>query len=438
MPYLFGGVRRVMPKEKLNELFVKNLKFEKYLTTDTFKHLTAAQKAKTKQIDIFDDPAGSGGVPGLFMRMSAGGTKAWRVVWYPKGGRGKARTHALKRYPIYGLKKARAEARTFLANPDEALREELQDTFQSVWDNFLKRHAKDHRSRKQTEGTIKLHVLPSWKNKRFTDIDRTEVTRLLDKVEDRSGAKQADVVLSIIRSVFTWFQSRNSNYTSPIVRGMARTNPADSRRKRKLSDEEIRVLWSVTKTMPKYGPIVRLALLTAQRKGKIATLKRGDIKGNVWTIATEAREKNNAEQITLPKLALDIINAQPRRNSTDWVFPASRGVGPFNAFDSNFPVLVSRMREQLPDMPKFVLHDLRRTARSLMGRAGVRREVAERCLGHLVGNQVEQTYDVYEYEIEKTKAFDALANLITSILNPAAAPNVVPLRAQSTAQIPVA
>jgi integrase len=418
-----------MPKKNITELWLKNLKFEKYLATDdAFKHLTAEQKAKTKQVDVFDDPA-KGGVPGLFLRLSSGGTKAWRVVWYPKGQKGKARTHGLKRYPIYGLEKARTEAKKFLVDPEEAIREEVQDTFQSVWDNFLKRHAKDHRSRDQSDDTIKYHVLPVWKHKRFIDIDRTEVTRLLDKVEDKSGKKQADVVLSILRSVFSWFQKRNANYTSPIVRGMARTNPADSRRKRKLSDDEIRVLWSVTKTIPKYGPIVRLCLLTAQRRTKIATIKRADIKGDVWTIATEHREKNNAEQIKLPKLALDIISAQPRLNSTDYLFPAGRGLGPFNAFDSCFPVLIERMQEQLPDMPKFVLHDLRRTARSLMGRAGVRREVAERCLGHKVGNQIEQTYDVYEYEIEKTKAFDALANLISAILDPAAAPNVIPLRA---------
>jgi hypothetical protein len=173
----------------MTELWVKNLKFEKYLATDdAFKHLTAEQKAKTKQIDVFDDPA-HGGVPGLFLRVSSGGTKAWRVVWYPPGQKGKARTHGLKRYPIYGLAKARAEAKKFLANPDEALREEMQDDFQTVWEQYLKCHVKAQglRSHKQTERTVKFHVLPEWKNKRFTEIRRGDVARLLDNF--RSSAR---------------------------------------------------------------------------------------------------------------------------------------------------------------------------------------------------------------------------------------------------------
>jgi hypothetical protein len=137
-----------MPKENITELFVKNLELSKYLDKlqrEGRLKLTAAQREKTKQIDIFDDPA-KGGVPGLFLRLSSGGTKAWRIVWYPKGQKGKARTHGLKRYPIYGLAKARTEAKKFLVDPDEALREELQDTFQTVWDNFVKRHIHSRRA----------------------------------------------------------------------------------------------------------------------------------------------------------------------------------------------------------------------------------------------------------------------------------------------------
>jgi integrase len=401
-----------MPKIKMTELGIRGLK-----------------PTPDKQIDYFDDPA-HGGVPGLFLRVSSGGTKAWRVVWYPPGQKGKARTHGLKRYPIYGLAKARTEAKKFLADPDEALREEMQDDFQTVWEQYLKRHVKAQglRSHKQTERTVKFHVLPDWKNKRFTEIRRGDVARLLDKIEDRSSAKQADAVLSIIRKIAVWFQSRNENYISPIVPGMRKTNPLDARRKRKLTDDEIRTLWSVTATMPKYGALVRIILLTAQRRTKVAMMKRADLKGDTWTIATATREKNNAGIIKLPKLALDIINAQPKLNSTDYVFPAGRGLGPFNAFATCFTELKEQMRETLPDMPDFVLHDLRRTARSLMSRAGVRPDIAERCLGHLVGTPVEQTYDRHDYDIETAQAFESLATLVTSILNPSVAPNVIPLR----------
>jgi integrase len=71
------------------------------------------------------------------------------------------------------------------------------------------------------------------------------------------------------------------------------------------------------------------------------------------------------------------------------------------------------------------LHDLRRTARSLMARAGVDKDHAERCLGHVIDG-VRGIYDRHEYYDEKKAAFEALAGQIERILHPAA--NVVPLR----------
>jgi integrase len=72
----------------------------------------------------------------------------------------------------------------------------------------------------------------------------------------------------------------------------------------------------------------------------------------------------------------------------------------------------------------WVIHDLRRTARSLMSRAGVNADIAERCLGHVIGG-ARGIYDRHEYFEEKKRAFEALAGQIERIVNPQA--NVVPL-----------
>src|SRR5439155_9700414 len=63
------------------------------------------------------------------------------------------------------------------------------------------------------------------------------------------------------------------------------------------------------------------------------------------------------------------------------------------------------------------LHDLRRTARSLMSRAGVNSDHAERCLGHVIGG-VRGVYDRHEFHAEKKHAFEALAAQIERIINP--------------------
>ena len=62
-------------------------------------------------------------------------------------------------------------------------------------------------------------------------------------------------------------------------------------------------------------------------------------------------------------------------------------------------------------MARWTLHDLRRTARTLMNRAGVAEDHAERALGHVIGG-VRGTYDRYEYLDEKRAAFEALAGLV--------------------------
>jgi integrase len=76
-------------------------------------------------------------------------------------------------------------------------------------------------------------------------------------------------------------------------------------------------------------------------------------------------------------------------------------------------------------MPQWQLHDLRRTARSLMSRAGVRPDIAERVLGHAIKG-VERVYDRHSYRDEKAHALRALASLIETIVNPV--DNVVALR----------
>ena len=68
-------------------------------------------------------------------------------------------------------------------------------------------------------------------------------------------------------------------------------------------------------------------------------------------------------------------------------------------------------------MQRWTLHDLRRTARTAMSRAGVSSDHAERCLGHVIGG-VEGTYDRHQYRDEKKAAFAKLADLIDRIVNP--------------------
>ena len=68
-------------------------------------------------------------------------------------------------------------------------------------------------------------------------------TRLLDTIEDRHGARQADRVLSIVRKIMNWSASRSDDYTSPIIPGMRRQDPKQQERARILDDDELLAVW---------------------------------------------------------------------------------------------------------------------------------------------------------------------------------------------------
>ena len=157
-----------------------------------------------------------------------------------------------------------------------------------------------------------------------------------------------------------------------------------------------------------FGALVKMLLLTAQRLRKVATMRWSDLADTEWTIPIEPREKENVGKVKLPVMALDIIKKQPRIAGNPYVFPADNGVGPYTNFNRK-DTLVRRLPA---DMPAWVLHDLRRTARTLMSRAGVQRDHAERALGHVIKG-VEGIYDRFAYTKEKSDALQALANLIS-------------------------
>ena len=123
-------------------------------------------------------------------------------------------------------------------------------------------------------------------------------------------ASMADSVLKVFRAISRWVQQRDEDYSAPLTTGMSRVPKAEARRKQILDDEEIRAIWGAA---GQYGDFVRLALLTAQRRDKLHTLRWDDLDANgVWTIRTALREKGNPGKLALPKVALDIIRAQPR------------------------------------------------------------------------------------------------------------------------------
>jgi integrase len=296
------------------------------------------------------------------------------------------------------------------------------DTVADVVENFLKRHVEKNRMRTADEvrRVLKTYVLPRWADRPFADIKRSDIAALLDAIEDAHGAWVADAVLAQLRSVATWFASRNDDYQLPFVRGMRRVDKRERARARILSDDELRSVWRAAEGAGVYGGMVRLLLLSAQRRDKVVGMLWSSISPDgTWTIPTAAREKGNAGVLKLPEAALAIIRSMPRLVSNAHVFAGAGGGATANFSQNKVRV------DAASGVSGWTLHDLRRTSRSLLSRAGVRPDIAERVLGHAIRG-VEGVYDRHPYDTEKADALARLAALIERIIYPPEG-NVVPM-----------
>jgi integrase len=314
------------------------------------------------------------------------------------------------------------------------------DSYEAVATKYLELYVakKGLRSAPEVERLLRKFVLPVWGMRDFVSIRRSDISKLLDTIE-KDSAWNADHVLSVIRKIAKWHATRDEDYESPFVEGMRRTRSEDRARDRILTDDELRRVWKAAekKTIQPsndqeatessgntFGALVRILLLTAQRRGATVNMKWADLKDQVtpkegdkpvdgvWVVATEDREKGNFGAAKLPKVALAIIKAQPKFKGNDYVFAASRGNGPLNGFNKRKLAF-----DKACGVTGWTLHDLRRTARSLMSRAGVNEEHAERTLGHKQQG-VKKVYNRYDYFREKSDALVKLAALSQRIVNP--------------------
>jgi integrase len=368
----------------------------------------AALKSRASRY-AFPDPE----LRGLYVRVQPSGAKSFVTV--ARDPYGKQVWTTIGAADVLGVDEARDLAREAIKRVRQGLPAiepppARPDSFKAVAENWLKRHvaAKKFRSEYEIRRVLERYVYPHWGNRDFISIKRSDISTLLDHVEDNHGAQQADKVLSVARGIANWFAGRDDDYVSPFVRGMRRHSGA---RTRVLEDDELPVIWKTAEGNGQFGAIVRLLLLTGQRREKVNSMKWADLADGVWTIATVEREKNNAGSLALPAQALAIIQAQPRVGENPYVF-AGRGNGAYDISQSKAP-----FDRKLPKMPHWTLHDLRRTSRSLMSRAGVRPDIAERVMGHAIAG-IEGVYDRHSYREEKADALRRLAMLVDGIVNP--------------------
>jgi integrase len=319
---------------------------------------------------------------------------------------GKQKWHTIGKSDSMRVEDARDRARKAIRTLRNAVGDGeviVDTTFEGIAKGWFKARVVDRklRSEAKTGALLKKRIIPAFAGMEFGEVRRKHITTLLDQIQARSGVRQADIALSIISGICSWHALRDEEYVSPIARGMKREEK--NGRDRVLTDAEIRTIWNESDGL--FGNFSKLALLTGQRREKLLTMRYDDVRNGVWYIRSEAREKGNGGDLRLPTLALEILEQQ------EAICPGPR------VFDCP----ITRLRnlklrfDRRHKLQPWWIHDLRRTARTLMAAAGVPDKVAELVLGH-VQRGVEAIYNRHAYFEEKGDALDKLAAKLTDIL----------------------
>ena len=275
-----------------------------------------------------------------------------------------------------------------------------------------------HRTAKRRLADLERLVLPVLGNRPVTLIKRSEIVEVLDKIEAQNGPVMADRTMGVMRAIFNWHAARTDDFNTPLVKGIRKTKR--TARQRILTDDEIRKVW-VNGEGP-FSALIKFLLLTGARRNEAAHMPWSEITDGVWELPAKRNKKTELPLLRpLSAAALAVIESQ-RRNGSTYVFTPN-GKTPFSDF--------TRSKERFDaatGTSGWTLHDLRRTACSLMSRAKVPERHAEECLGHVIGG-IRGVYDRHSYLDEKRDAYQKLAALLTRIINPpeAEGANVTPL-----------
>jgi integrase len=240
---------------------------------------------------------------------------------------------------------------------------------------------------------------------------------VLDKLAEAGSPMMAARAAAYARACYRWAVKRGALGGNPF---MDLPVAATVKRNRKLSDDELRAVWQAAEGLGPFNRMVRMLILTGQRREEVASMAWNEISPDLstWTLPAP-RAKNNVEHIVpLSAQAQAIVAGQPRPErkaldkSPDLVFPGLRGA-PFNGFSKAKDAL-----DRAAGVTGYRLHDLRRTVATGLQKLGVRLEVTEACLNHVSGSRagIVGVYQQHNWVNEKRAALDAWGARVEAIV----------------------
>ena len=347
--------------------------------------LTATTAERSKP-----DPAGEyrindAEVPGLFLRVRPGGSRAFVLRYRTLEGR--QRLVTLGRYPDLSVTEARKRAHAERGNvaggadPVEDRKRARGGTFKDTADRWLEEYAKLHRkSWKEDKRRLDKHLLPPLGSRPLVSVTEDDVSDLHRRI-GRKAPVEANRVVNLARAIFRWARDKKrllpASHPNPAS-GVERFK--ETSRERWLRADEVERLGKAIAAIedPFQRAAVQLLLLTGCRVTELLRARhdRLDVAGR--RLLLEDTKTGEPKTVPLSPPAVKIFNSLPKIDGSPWIFPSPK--------DKKRPVTTIKKTwatvRTAAELPDATVHDLRRTAGSWLVQKGVPLKVVGAALGH--------------------------------------------------------
>lgn len=292
-----------------------------------------------------------------------------------------------------------------------------------------------------------LKVVPGglterWFDRPVTEISTDDVDALIEecrhdgvpgtkRLSKRITESRARAMFSVLSRLFNWLRATRKN--NPC-RGAER--PATPKaRERVLSDDEVRWFWKACDQIGQpFGHLFHLLLVTGQRRQEVGAMNVSELSKDrtAWVLPPERTKNKRTHTVFLSPLAQEILaSANPGKSGFIFSTTGHTPVSGYSKVKHRLDVLMRPMaKAEGSTFKEWRLHDLRRTMVSGAARAGADLHVIERAINHVSGSfgGIVGVYQKHRFEEEVRKAFEAWADLLTSIVRGPASGKVVKLR----------
>ena len=361
----------------------------------------------------FDDD-----LPGFGLRLREGGKRSW-IAQYRVGS--KQRRVTVGTVKTTSLDAARNQARSVLAKvhlggdpqaEKAERRARASITIGAMAERYLAEHAvKRLKPRSYIE--VERHLKKHWAvlaRIPIRDVTRSDVAAQLGRIAATSGPIASNRARAALSAFFAWAIGEGLTDATPVLGTNKAT--AEISRDRVLTPVELAAIWQESGAGD-YAAIVRLLILTGQRREEVGGMLWSEIDVAVWRIGAERTKNGIAHDVPLSPSALAVLGGLERREGRNLVF-GSR-VGPFQGWSRAKAALDGRIAAALGRAPApWRLHDIRRTVATRLADLGVLPHVIEAVLNHVSGHKagVAGVYNRSTYAAEKRAALDLWARRV--------------------------